>query len=220
MTRRTSVVLVDDHPVVRDGLAFLLGQQPDFEVVGEADDPVSAVEVIARTQPALVVLDLSLQGREALPLISQLRQDWPGTRILILSMHDEDLYAERLLALGAHGYVMKEEEPAEFLRATRRVAAGEQYLSERLARKLMARPGRGSRAVAGTGLTGREREVLRLIAAGLETREISDRLGMGVKTVDSHRRNIREKLGLESARDLVRYAVRWAEDGDGSGATS
>ena len=217
MAHRTSVVLIDDHPVVRDGLAYLLGEQPDVEVVGEADDPASAVEVMGRTSPALVVLDLSLQGQEALPLLARLRRDWPDTRILVLSMHDEDLYAERLLALGAHGYVMKQEEPAEFLRALRRVAAGEEYVSPRLALKMRARP---ARAAAGTGLTSREGDVLRLVAQGLATSEISARLGMSTKTVDSHRRNIREKLGLESARDLVRYAVRWAEDTDGPAASS
>jgi DNA-binding NarL/FixJ family response regulator len=220
MTRRTSVVLVDDHPVVRDGLAFLLGEQPDFDVVGEAGDPASAIDVIGRRPPALVVLDLSLQGQEALPLLAQIRRGWPGTRILVLSMHDEDLYAERLLALGAHGYVMKQEEPAEFLRALRRVAAGEEYLSPRLARKMLSRPGRAAHTAVGRELTSREHDVLRLVARGLATGEISASLGVSAKTVDSHRRNIREKLGLESARDLVRYAVRWAEDAEGPGSPS
>ena len=111
------VVLVDDHPIVRDGLAYLLAEQPDFVVVGEAEDPETALDVVERTSPSVVVLDLNLQGREAIPLLASLRNRWPRLRILILSMHDEDLYAERLLALGAHGYVMKQEEPAEFLRA-------------------------------------------------------------------------------------------------------
>ena len=211
-----SVVVVDDHPVVRDGLAYLLAEQPDFVVVGEAADSDAALEVIARTSPRVVVLDLSLQGREAIPLLASLREHWPQLRILILSMHDENLYAERLLALGAHGYVMKQEEPSEFLRALRRVAAGETHVSQAVGERVRSRlqPRAQLIGVQGAGLTVRERDVLRLVARGLGTREISTQLGMSPKTVDSHRRNIRDKLGLANARDLVRYAVRWAEDID------
>jgi len=223
MMNPTAVVVVDDHPVVRDGLAYLLGEQPDFEVVGEAEDPDSALEVIGETLPGVVVLDLSLRGRDAIPLIGEMRERWPDLRILVLSMHDEDLYAERLLALGAHGYVMKQENPGEFLRALRRVAAGEIHVSQAINERLLSRvrPGapRGAGVVAAS-LTDRERDVLQLVARGLGTREISGRLGMSPKTVDTHRRNIREKLGLATTRDLVRYAVRWAGDGaDGKGAS-
>jgi DNA-binding NarL/FixJ family response regulator len=215
------VVLVDDHPIVRDGLAYLLAEQPDFVVVGEAEDPDAAMEVIARTSPGVVVLDLSLQGREAIPLLASLRERWPRLRILVLSMHDENLYAERLLALGAHGYVMKQEEPSEFLRALRRVAAGEIHVSKTIAERVLSRLQLRAQPVGapGAGLTVRERDVLRLVARGLDTREISTQLGMSPKTVDTHRRNIREKLGLTNARDLVRYAVRWAEDIDRSGSS-
>jgi len=216
MSTPTAVVLVDDHPVVRDGLNYLLGEQPEFEVVGEAGDLESAIEVIDATQPAVVVLDLSLGGRDAIPLIGELRDRWPDLRVLVLSMHDEHLYAERLLSLGAHGYVMKQESPAEFLRALRRVANGEIHVSQSVGERLLSRVRRG--AAAATSLTDRERDVLRLVARGLGTREISARLDMSPKTVDSHRRNIREKLGLATARDLVRYAVRWAgEPGNGGG---
>jgi len=208
---------------VRDGLAYLLGEQPDFEVVGEAEDPDSALEVIGETLPGVVVLDLSLRGRDAVPLIGEMRERWPDLRILVLSMHDEELYAERLLALGAHGYVMKQENPGEFLRALRRVAAGEIHVSQAIGERWLARVRRGAPRganAAGASLTDRERDVLRLVAIGLGTREISERLGMSPKTVDSHRRNIREKLGLATARDLVRYAVRWAGDGaDGEGVS-
>jgi DNA-binding NarL/FixJ family response regulator len=223
MMNPTAVVVVDDHPVVRDGLAYLLGEQSDFEVVGEAEDPDSALEVIGETLPGVVVLDLSLRGRDAIPLIGEMRERWPDLRILVLSMHDEDLYAERLLALGVHGYVMKQENPGEFLRALRRVAAGEIHVSQAIGERLLSRTRRGAPRGAKVGsasLTGRERDVLRLVARGFGTREISGRLGMSPKTVDSHRRNIREKLGLATARDLVRYAVRWASDGaDGEGAS-
>jgi len=222
MTRAIPVVLVDDHPVVRDGLAFLLGEQPDFKVVGQAADGDSALQVVHETHPALVVLDLRLQGQDAIGLVTRLHEDWPALRILVLSMHEEDLYAERLLALGAHGYVMKHEEPSEFLRALRRVAAGEIYVSPRLTGRILGRVRRGARGAAPLAqLTSREQDVLYLVARGLGTREIAAELGMGPKTVDSHRRNIREKLGLATSRDLVRYAVRWAQGpDDGAGAPS
>jgi DNA-binding NarL/FixJ family response regulator len=217
MMERTTVVLVDDHPVVRDGLAYLLGEQPDFAVVGEAADPQSALAVVERTGPGVLVLDLALQGREAIPLIEELRRRWPETRILVLSMHDEDLYAERMLSLGAHGYIMKQETPAEFLRALRRVAAGEIHVSQSVGERLVSRVRRGAARGSATAvsLTDRERDVLGLVAKGLGTREIGAELGMSPKTVDSHRRNIREKLGLANARDLVRYAVRWADNATG-----
>ncbi len=222
MSNRTAVVLVDDHPVVRDGLAYLLGEQPDFEVVGEAEDPESALEVIGETLPGVVVLDLSLRGRDAIPLIGEMRERWPDLRVLVLSMHDEDLYAERLLALGAHGYVMKQENPGEFLRALRRVAAGEIHVSQTVGDRMVSRrPGGTQRGTAKAApsalLTDRERDVLRRVAQGLGTREISGQLGMSPKTVDSHRRNIREKLGLATTRDLVRYAVRWGNEGETGG---
>jgi DNA-binding NarL/FixJ family response regulator len=218
MTQPTPIVLVDDHPVVRLGLAYLLGEEPDFEVVGQAGDSAAALEVIGASRPAVVVLDLNLQGADAIPLITRLLQEWPELRILVLSMHEEDLYAERLLALGVHGYVMKHEEPAEFLRALRRVVAGETYLSPRLTERLVARVGRRARGGPSLAarLTGREHDVLQLVARGLGTREIATELGMRTKTVDSHRRNIREKLGLASSRDLVRYAVRWERESGGA----
>jgi DNA-binding NarL/FixJ family response regulator len=221
MTRAIPIVLVDDHPVVRDGLAFLLGEQRDFRVVGQAADADTALQVIRRTRPALLVLDINLQGQDAIGLVTRLREELPALRILILSMHEEDLYAERLLGLGAHGYVMKQEEPAEFLRALRRVAAGEIHLSPKLTGRILGRVGRGARGAAPLAqLTSREHDVLRLVARGLGTREIAVELGMGPKTVDSHRRNIRDKLGLATSRDLVRYAVRWAAGSeDGAGAS-
>ena len=211
MSPATTVAIVDDHPVVRDGLAFLLGEQPDLRVVGEGANAGEALQLVAAQQPDVLVLDLSLEGQDAVPLVGELHQRWPALRILILSMHDEDLYAERLLALGAQGYVMKQEEPAEFLRALRAVAGGENYLSDRMKARLASRGGQ-----AAIRLTARERDVLGLVAKGLGTREIGEQLGMSAKTVDSHRRNIRDKLGLETSRDLVRYAVRWAGvPGDG-----
>jgi DNA-binding NarL/FixJ family response regulator len=215
---RTRIVIVDDHPVVRDGLSFLLAEQPDLEVVGEAADSESALRVIEQARPQVLLLDLTLKSGDVLPLIGELRRRWPELRILILSMHEESLYAERLIALGAHGYVMKQEAPAEFLRALRRVASGDIHLSPPMREQLLERARRrSSTSKAGgamAGLTERERDVLRLVARGMSTQQIARELAMSPKTVDSHRRNIRDKLGLTNARDLVRYAVRWSQDGE------
>jgi len=217
MTHRTTLLLVDDHPVVREGLNFLLAGQPDFLVLGEAGDGPEALEAVERLHPEVVVLDLTLGGQEAVPLIAELRRRDPGIRILVLSMHDELLYAERLLALGANGYVMKQEAPEEFLKALRRVASGDVHVSEAVSERLIARARSGRSPATGplAALTSRERDVIRLLARGLGTQEIARALDMSPKTVDSHRRNVREKLGLTTARDLVRYAVRWATENDG-----
>ncbi|MFO1377150.1 MAG: response regulator transcription factor [Steroidobacteraceae bacterium] len=217
MTDRIPILLVDDHPIVREGLNVLLAEQPDFEVIGEVSDPAQVLPAVDALKPVLVVLDLTLAGTEITPVLRELRERHPDLRILILSMHDELVYAERLLAMGANGYLMKQEPPSELLRALRRVVAGEVYVSAPVAERILART-RQVRPVghAGSGaldaLTERERDVLRLVGEGRSTHEISLALDVSPKTVDSHRRNIREKLGLTNPRELVRYAVRWASE--------
>jgi len=217
MMDRIPILLVDDHPIVREGLNVLLAEQPDFEVIGEVSDPSQVLPAVDALKPALVVLDLTLAGTEITPVLRDLRERHPELRILILSMHDELVYAERLLAMGANGYLMKQEPPSELLRALRRVVAGEVYVSVPVAERILAR----TRQVRPTGHTGsgaldalteRERDVLRLVGEGRSTQEISLALDVSPKTVDSHRRNIREKLGLANPRELVRYAVRWSSE--------
>lgn len=207
-----SILLVDDHPIVREGLNVLLGEQPDLEVVGELASADALLTAVESLRPSAVVLDLTLAGEEVTPVLQQLRLRHPDLRILILSMHDELVYAERLLAMGANGYIMKQEPPAEFLRALRRVIAGEVYVSAAVAERVLGRMRQGRAAPTGSldALTDRERDVLRLVGRGRSTQEISRELAMSPKTVDSHRRNIREKLGLVNPRELVRYAARWA----------
>jgi DNA-binding NarL/FixJ family response regulator len=205
------VLLVDDHPLLREGLRELLRPETDFEVCGEAGSIAAAASAIAELEPDVMVVDLTLGGEDGVDLVTLAAQRFPKLRILVLSMHDEALYAERLLQLGAHGYLMKHESAPVLLAALRKVAGGELYvssgLSSRLLGKVAANRDHGHHS---GGLTDRELEVLTAIAKGLGTQEIAAALQMSAKTVDSHRRNIREKLGLRNATDLVRYAVRWA----------
>jgi len=204
------VLIVDDHPLMREGLCELIAPERDLEVCGEADSARSAIAAIEALTPTVVVLDLTLGQDDGVSLVGDIHQRWPTLPILVLSMHDEALYAERLLSLGARAYVMKQEASAVFLQALRKVIAGEHYLSPALATRLYTRITRTRDAVhPAESLTPRERAVLQEMARGHGTQAIAAALGMNGKTVDSHRRNIREKLGLASAADLVRYAVQW-----------
>lgn len=208
------ILIVDDHPLMREGLIELIAGYSDLVICGEADSAVSALAGIEALQPDVVVLDLTLGHDDGVALVETLHARYPSLPILVLSMHDETVYAEKLLSLGARGYVMKQEASEVFLTALRRVVAGELYVRPELAARLLARATRASQARVPSGqLTTREHEVLRAIARGLSTQEIAKLLGMSAKTVDSHRRNMREKLGLTSAGDLVRYAMQW-ESGD------
>ncbi len=207
------VLIVDDHPVMREGLQELLAQHSDLHVCGQADNIVNALAEIDRSHPDAIVLDLTLGAEDGVDLIRKLRETHPEIRILVLSMHDELLYAERLLSLGVNGYIMKQEAATEFLRALRKVIAGEMYVSQAVNARLLEQIARSRpRGAAGSGLdtlTSREREVLELTGQGRTTREIATALAMSEKTVDSHRRNIRDKLGLHSSSELLRYAFRW-----------
>jgi DNA-binding NarL/FixJ family response regulator len=212
------VLIVDDHPLMREGLQQLISAEPDMLVCGDAADAVGAKQAATALRPDVVVLDLTLGSDDGIALVQELRALVPELKILVVSMHDEALYAERLIALGARGYVMKQEPAEVFIGALRRVALGDHHISAALATRLYGRLARqrGTPATghaAADGLTEREREVLRAIARGCSTQEIAAELGMSAKTVDSHRRNIREKLGLGSAGDLVRYAVQWESAG-------
>jgi DNA-binding NarL/FixJ family response regulator len=212
------VLIVDDHPLMREGLQELISAEPDMTVCGDAADAAGARQAVEDLRPDVVVLDLTLGSDDGISLVQQLRERVPDLKILVVSMHDEALYAERLIALGARGYVMKQEPADVFVAALRRVAHGEHHVSAALATRLYGRLARQRGApapghAAADGLTEREREVLRAVARGCSTQEIATELGMSAKTVDSHRRNIREKLGLGSAGDLVRYAVQWESSG-------
>jgi DNA-binding NarL/FixJ family response regulator len=211
---RRKVLLVDDHPITRQGLAQLVGNEPDLVVCGEAQDASGAITAVATLKPALVVVDLSLPGRSGLELIKDLAATHPEVFTLVLSMHDEMLYAERVLRAGARGYLMKQEGGLKVIEAIRRILEGQIYVSERMgARILEAFSGRragGAESPVGR-FSDREFEVFQMIGEGLGTREIAGRLGLSIKTVEVHRAHLKEKLQVRDAPGLVREAVRWVE---------
>lgn len=214
-SRTTRILIVDDHPVMREGLEGLLAQHSDLQVCGQADSISKALQEIDRTQPDVIVLDLTLGAEDGVDLIVHLRERNSQARILVLSMHDELLYAERLLSMGVQGYIMKQEASTEFLRALRKVGAGDVYVSQAVNARLLEQISRSRPRAPGSGLdtlTARECEVLSLTGQSRTTREIANSLGMSEKTVDSHRRNIRDKLGLHTSGELLRYAFRWVKD--------
>ena len=206
---RRRILVVDDHEVVRIGLRQLFDAQPDLHVCGEAETLAEAEAAIPALAPDVVILDLTLGEESGLELLRWLGGTDHPARVLVLSMFDESLYSDDALALGARGYLMKDAPPEELLKAVRTIAAGGVHLSERLAQRVMRRvaAGRELTPSPGDALTGREQEVVDLLGQALTTREIAERMGTAIKTIDSHKRNICEKLGLDSAAALLRYAV-------------
>jgi DNA-binding NarL/FixJ family response regulator len=211
----TRIVVVDDHPIVREGLTQCLQQHADLRIVGEAADLTSAREQIRELAPDLVLLDLSLGHESGLDLIPTLLEETPGLVVLVLSMHDEELYAKRALQAGARGYIMKHEGTALLQQAIRTVLAGQIYVSTRmnatLLRALTGAP--KPRAVRAGGeleeLSNRELQIYALIGHGLSNKEIASRLFLSAKTVESHRAHIRHKLGLDTGSVLVAHAAAW-----------
>lgn len=208
---RVRVFVVDDHPIVRQGLRDLLKSAPDFAVCGEASDFETAIGQLERNRADLVLVDVSLGDRSGFDLIEVMRARGIESRILILSMHDDWLYAERSLRAGASGYVNKTEPADEILEAMRRVVRGGIHVSEEMQDRMLQRralpSAEGHHALE--RLTNRELEVLRQMAEGLSARETGRRLGLSPKTVETHRARIKEKLGLETGGELLAYAVRW-----------
>lgn len=207
-----SILLVDDHPIVRRGLRQLFESQPDFTVCGEAEDIASALDAVARLKPDLALVDLSLKGRSGLELTRQLQAHHPSLPVLILSLHDEKLYGERALRAGARGYVMKRHADDEILHAARQVLAGHRYISLAVQQQLEGALDKKKAAVS--TLTDREFEVLVLIGQGYPPRHIADQLSLSVSTIEVYRQHLKEKLGLGSATELRRYAIAWFKDHD------
>lgn len=210
--KTTRIVLVDDHPVVREGLAESINRETDLTVCGQAEDQRGALAVIQSTHPDLVVIDLMLRDSSGLELIKDIVRQWPQLLVLVVSMHDETLYAERVLRAGARGYITKQEATYHILQAIRQVLSGNIYLNERTASsilsRLAAKPELAGEVIP-ERLAERELQVFELTGQGLNTREIARQLRIDIKTVDTYRTRIKEKLSLESSSDLLKLAIRW-----------
>ena len=213
-TTRRRVLLIDDHPFMRAGLAQLINAQPDLEVSCEAGNPAEAFHALSKHKPDLVLSDLTMPGRSGLEFIKDLKATEPNLTVLVVSMHDEAVFAERALRAGARGYIMKEAGGDNLLTAIRQVLRGEVYVSPRMSSRILdnlsARKPRGSNSPI-ERLTDREFEVFQLIGQGKSTRDIAEQLHLSSKTVDVHRSHLKEKLDLRDATALIRHAVRWVE---------
>ena len=208
------ILIVDDHPMIREGLAQWIGHDPGLEVCGGAGDAPEALEKIAALKPDLVLTDITLPGKSGLELIKDIQAQHPRALVLVLSMHDETLYAERVLRAGGRGYIMKEEGGKKIAQAIRQVLDGQIYVSEKMSAKILeVFSGHGADVAASPveKLTDREFEVFQLIGQGLEIKPMAEKLHLSPRTIEVHRANIKAKLNLNSVAALIGYAVRWAE---------
>lgn len=208
------IMIIDDHPIVRKGISALLAQEPDLEVCGEAETMGEALQVMNKSNPDVMIVDIALKGSDGLELIKSVRYQNEGVYILVMSMYDESLYAERALRAGANGYIMKEAVDENIVVAIRRILSGEIYVSEGVRQRILQ--GLSStrtdlHASPVEGLSDRELEVFRLIGAGRGTRQIAQQLHLSVKTVETYRAHIKEKLNLTNASELMRAAVQWVD---------
>lgn len=211
---RIRVMLVDDHPLMRQGMKTLIEQHGRFEVCGEADNAPRALDLVAKLQPDLAIVDISLQSTNGIELTKGLRGLCPATQVLIISMHDENVYAERALRAGAMGYVMKDEAGDKIIAAMEQILAGEVHLSDRVKSRMLHRfvQHRANVLISPMEkLSDREMEVFQLLGNGYGTREIANLLNLSVKTIDSYREHLKEKLGLPTGNDLVRHAIQWTK---------
>ena len=209
---RTRILLVDDHPLVRERLAEIINDEPDLTVCGEAEDRPQAIKIIQATRPDIAIIDLTLKNSDGLELIKDIRSRWPGLRMLVVSMHDESLYAERVIRAGAMGYITKQDATRNILAAIRRILAGNIYVNERIATRIIQRltvPVATQSLTPGDLLAPRELQVFELTGKGLVTRQVAGRLRLGVKTVETYRRRIREKLQLTDPNQLLQEAIAW-----------
>jgi DNA-binding NarL/FixJ family response regulator len=218
---KKQILIVDDHPIMRQGLALLIRTDPSLEVCGEAESASKAVEAAMRLKPDLVIADISLPGRNGLELIKDLHALQPGLPVLVVSMHDESIYAERVLRAGGRGYVMKGEGGQKLMTAIQQVLAGGIFVSQSISAQILELfSGRRSGNSPVEKLSDREFEVFQLIGQGRSTREIAAELHISIKTVEVHRVNIKEKLDLKTASELIHFAVRWVDAQGTQGTTT
>ena len=211
---KVRVFVVDDHPVVRQGLKLLINLEAGMAFCGEAEDAAGALTGIVAAEPDVAIIDLSLRDSSGLELVKDLRIRKPELPIIVLSIHDESLYAERVLRAGARGYLMKEEATSSIIAAIQRVLAGDLYLSDRMARKMLTKYVENPSGTGGTPLellTDRELEIFECIGKGETTRQIGEKLCISVKTVEAHRENIKRKLNLGGATELLQHAIHWVQ---------
>lgn len=208
------IYLLDDHPVVIEGLKQIVNSQSDMEVVGSADDASAALDEIGQLRPDAIILDITLKDRNGVEFIKKVRAQYPKSHVFIYSMHDENVYAERCLRAGAMGYLMKGESSARLLQGLRQVLTGSFFFSAALLGSIVtggSAPRAGVRGEPGRMLSDRQLEVFEMVGRGLGSHQIAEKLGLSAKTVDAHKANIRQKLALGSARELLMEAVRWVE---------
>lgn len=211
---RQRVFIVDDHPLVREGLATLINQQPDLVVCGQAEDAAQALAGIGASRAQLALIDISLKTASGLELVKDLKVHHPDVALIVLSMHDEMLYAERAIRAGARGYVMKRESTKEVLTAIRRVMQGDVYVSERVVNLMARRLGSPRKAAASSPveqLSDRELEIFRLLGQGRTTSQIAADLHLSLKTVQAYCARAKEKFGVDSLTELLRAAIRWED---------
>lgn len=211
------VLVVDDHPVVRKGLCLLINEDSKLQVCGEAGDMQEALDQLDSSEPDIILTDISLKGSNGIELIKAVRKFNANVPILAFSIHDEELYAERVLSAGASGYVMKQEDPDYLLKAIHKVLAGEIFVSTAMATRLLkqmsgrSQPGSGNVLEGIEKLSDRELEVFELIGQGISSRRIAEMLNLSIKTIETYRGHIKEKFGLADAAELTHHAVYWAE---------
>jgi DNA-binding NarL/FixJ family response regulator len=212
-TKRAKLLIVDDHPAVREALALRIELQPDLEVCGEAADTTEALRLVAETQPDIAVIDISLKTGNGIDLIKRIKDRNNQVRILVWSMHCESLYAERALRAGALGYINKDQATDKIVEAIRRVLEGKIWLSESMSERLLHRTvgsgGKEAPRLPLEALADRELEVFRLIGEGIKTAEIAERLHLSIKTIETYRDRIRLKLDLKDGTELAHYATQW-----------
>ncbi len=215
MATNKRIYIVDDHPLMRKGLVMTIEKEMGFEVCGQAENAEDGLSDIIKLKPDAAVFDISLPGMNGIELIKNVLHQMPQLKILVVSRHDEDLYAERALRAGAKGYLMKLEAGETLVTALRQILNGGIYLSEKIGSKMIMKMASGNASKSDNPLdllSDRELEVFELTGKGLSTKDIGSKLHISVKTVESHRANIKDKLQLETANELMRHAVRWVED--------
>jgi DNA-binding NarL/FixJ family response regulator len=213
--RKNRILIVDDHPLFRHGIADLINAEPDLEICGEADSAPAALEGIRRFSPDLVTIDISLRGANGIELLKSIKAEHARLPLLVLSMHDESLYALRALRAGARGYIMKQEALDRVMSAIRQVLRGDLYVSPSMSGRMIEEFVQGTSGAAGASiadkLTDRELEILQLIGQGHGVQQIARELNLSAKTVETHRAHIKEKLNFQTARELARFAVQWVD---------